>query len=435
MCYWCLYLRVYIETYGCALNRSDEALMRSTLTSRGHSIVSSVEEADAIVVNTCIVRLETEYHMVNRIRALHDYCVKTGKKLIVAGCMAKIEPYTISLVAPKASLISPQNADRVLIAVESKGRVILLNGVRRRDVIDVCAGSSVVPIPIQEGCLGNCSFCVAKHARRQLVSHSIEAIVKTVQKAVKLGAVEVELTGMDLGVYGLDLYKKRALPDLLLRITREVPGNYMIRVGMINPEHLASFLDDIIEVVRSENRIFKFFHIPLQSGSDRVLKLMRRNYTVDEYRSVIKEIKAKIPDVSIATDVIVGFPGESDEDFEETLRVIEELEFERVHIAGYSIRPLTLAASMRQVDTAVKKRRLELALKTIMDVGLRVRQKYLNTRVPCFVTEKSETWVARLVNYIPVVIKDPGKSVINYGEWLRVYIDEVTFFDIRGYIA
>lgn len=409
--------------------------MKSTLTSRGHSVISSIEDADVVIVNTCIVRLETEYHMINRIKALHNYCVKTGKRLIVAGCMARVEPYTINLIAPTASLVSPQNADKIYIAVEKANRVILLSGVRSRDVIGVCTGSSVVPIPVQEGCLGDCSFCVAKHARRQLVSHSVEAIVKAVQEAVQSGAVEVELTGMDLGVYGLDLYKKRVLPDLLLEITKRVPGNYMIRVGMMNPDHLACFLDEIIEVVRSEDKIFKFLHIPLQSGSDRVLKLMKRNYTVDEYRSIVREIKAKIPGVSIATDVIVGFPGESEEDFEETLKVIRELEFERVHVAGYSIRPLTLAASMQQVNTLVRKRRLRLALKTIMDVGLRVRQKYLNTKVSCFVTEKSKTWVARLVNYIPVVIKGFDRDIVSYGKWLSVYIDEVTFFDIRGYVV
>jgi len=428
-------LRIYIETYGCALNKSDEALMKIALARRGHSVVNSVEDADVVVINTCIVRLETEYHMINRIKALHDYCEVTGKKLVVAGCMAKVEPYTISLIAPTASLISPQNADKIYLAVERDDRVILLSGARSRDVIGVCPGSSVVPIPIQEGCLSNCSFCIAKHARRQLVSHSVEAIVKAVHEAVQLGAVEIELTGMDLGVYGLDLYKRRALPELITEITTRVPGNYMIRIGMINPEHLSVFLDEIIDVVRNSEKVFKFFHIPLQSGSDRVLKLMKRNYTVEEYRRVVKEIKAKIPDVSIATDIIVGFPGESEEDFEETLRVIEELEFERVHVAGYSIRLLTLAASMQQVDTRVKKKRLELALKTITSVGLRVREKYLNTRVLCFITEKSKSWVGRLTNYIPVVIKSPESRVVNYGEWLSVFIDEITFFDIRGCVV
>jgi len=426
-------MRVYIETYGCALNKSDEALIVSVLAQRGHLVVSSIEEADVIIINTCIVRQETEYHMASRIRALHEYCVRTGKKLIVAGCMAKIEPYTVSLIAPIASLVSPQNADKIHIAVERSDRVLLISGSRSRDVIGVCRGSSIIPIPIQEGCLSNCSFCIAKHARRQLVSHSVEAIVKAVQEAVGSGAVEIELTGMDLGVYGIDLYKRRVLPDLIWEIVSKVPGNYMVRIGMINPEHLLKFLDELIAVLKESEKIYKFLHIPLQSGSNRILRLMGRKYTVEEYKSIVKEVKSKIPEVSIATDIIVGFPGESDEDFEETVRVMKELEFERVHIAGYSIRPLTLASSMRQVNTQAKKKRLELALKTAMSTGIKVREKYLNSTVSCFITEKNKTWIGRLSNYIPVVIRGSESASLRYGEWISVHVNEITFFDIRGY--
>ncbi|MCC6034344.1 MAG: tRNA (N(6)-L-threonylcarbamoyladenosine(37)-C(2))-methylthiotransferase [Desulfurococcaceae archaeon] len=426
-------MRIYIETYGCALNKSDEALMINTLTQRGHVLVDSIEEADVIIINTCIVRQETEYHMISRIKFLYEYCVRTGKKLIVAGCMARVEPYTVSLIAPTASLVSPQNADKIHFAVERFERVLLINGIRSRDVIGVCRGSNIVPIPIQEGCLNSCSFCIVKYARRQLVSHSIEAIVKAVQEAVNSGAVEVELTGMDLGVYGLDLYKRRVLPELIREIVNSVSGNYMIRIGMINPEHLSYFLDELIAILKESKNVYKFLHIPLQSGSNRVLKLMGRRYTVEEYRSIVREVKAKIPDVSIATDIIIGFPGESDEDFEETIRVMRELEFERVHIAGYSIRPLTSASSLRQVNTRVKKKRLELALKTAMNIGLKVREKYLNTTVNCFITERNKSWVGRLSNYIPVVIKKSDSIMFKYGDWVNVYVDEITFFDIRGY--
>lgn len=427
-------LKVYIETYGCALNKSDEALMVSTLKKRGHRVINTLDEADVIIINTCTVRLDTEHKMLSRIKQLRELCIKSGKKFIVAGCMAKIQPYTVSLVAPEASLVSPQNSDKIHIAVEASSKVVLIEGERVRDLIGVCDGKSVVPIPIQEGCLSNCSFCIAKYARRRLVSHSIEAITAAVEKAVKNGAVEIELTGMDLGAYGIDLYRKRALPELLEKIVKEVKGNYMIRVGMINPEHLKYILDKLVDIVNSSENIFKFFHIPLQSGSDKILKLMGRKYTVDEYREIVKEIKKKVKDVSIATDIIVGYPGEDEEDFEETLKVVKELEFERVHLAGYSIRPLTLAASMRQVNTVVKKERLQRALKVITDVGLKVRKKYLYRLVKGFITEKTNTWVARLDNYIPVVIKSNNGKSLDYGLRVYVYVDEITFFDVRGYI-
>jgi len=160
------------------------------------------------------------------------------------------------------------------------------------------------------------------------------------------------------------------------------------------------------------------------------LKLMKRKYTVDEYRSIVKEIKRKIPDVSIVTDIIVdiivGHPGEDEKDFEETLKIIRELEFERVHLAGYSIRSLTESASMKQVHTAVKKRRLKIALDTIIEVGLKVRSKYLNLNknVRAFITEKTKTWVGRFENYIPVVIKDNWE--LSYGVWVDIYVDEIT---------
>lgn len=424
-------VRVYFETYGCALNKSDELLMKESLITRGHSIVASIEDADVVVINTCVVRQDTEYKMIHRIRELREYCRSTNKRLVIAGCMARTHPYTISKLAPETSLISPQNADKIYQVVESSSRVIMITGRRQRDRIGLIPGERVVQVPIQEGCLSNCSFCIAKHARRELVSHSIEAVLRAVYTAVENGAVEVELTGMDLGAYGVDLYGKRALPRLLHEIVNKVKGDYMIRIGMINPEHLREIIDELVDVIKSYHGIYEFLHIPLQSGSDKVLRLMNRKYTVDEYRGIVKEIKSKIPDISIATDIIVGHPGEDEDDFEKTLEIIRELEFERVHLAGYSPRPLTLSASMPQVDTRTKKARMIKALETIEEIGLRVRQKYLYTIVDCFVTEKTNTWIGRLRNYIPVVLKNHSVD-IDYGKWIRVYVDEITFFDIRG---
>ncbi|MEM1879312.1 MAG: tRNA (N(6)-L-threonylcarbamoyladenosine(37)-C(2))-methylthiotransferase, partial [Desulfurococcaceae archaeon] len=417
-------MKVYIETYGCALNKSDEALMMSALMSRGHRIVDTIDEADVVVVNTCTVRLDTEYKMISRIRELHKLCSETGKKLIVAGCMAKVQPYTVSLVAPSASLVSPQNAGRIHVAVESKNRVVLLEGKRERNFIGVCQGK-ITPIAVQEGCLGNCTFCIARYARRELVSHSIEAITSAVKKAVEQGAVEIELTGMDLGTYGLDLYRRRALPDLL-RTLVSIEGNYKIRIGMINPEHFRYILDDLVDVLKTSSKVYKFLHIPLQSGSDKVLKLMGRRYSIDEYRSFVKEIKRKIPNVSIATDIIVGFPGEEEEDFECTIKVIKELEFERVHLASYSIRPLTLAASMKQINTRVKKSRMRRALEVIVTVGVKVREQYIGRVVEGFITEKTDNWIARLDNYIPVVLKTNHSA--SFGDLVKVFVDEATFF-------
>jgi len=420
--------KVYIETYGCALNKGDTYIMKTVLARKGYSIVDNPVASDVIIINTCTVRMETQQRMIHRIKTLYELAIERDKKLIIAGCLAKAQPYLVSKIAPNASLLSPQNVSKIDIVVRESSKVILLDGDRDRNTIGVWLEDRIGIIPIQEGCLGNCSFCIVKNARRKLFSYPIEHIAETVRELIKKGAVEIQLSGQDTATYGIDLYGKPMLPKLIQRII-EVPGNYMIRIGMLNPDTVEPIVDDLIEAMR-EHHVYKFLHIPLQSGSDKVLKIMRRKYTVDQFRHIIKELRSKLSNIAIATDIIIGHPGEDEEDFEDTLRIIKELEFDRIHVAQYTIRPNTYSASLKQVNSKIKKKRMKRFLELMENIGLKKHSKYLGKVVKAFVTERGRnTYIARLINYTPVVINS-NKEIV--GKWINARIHKITFFDLRG---
>ncbi len=422
-------LKAYLETYGCALSQAESLMMASLLEARGVEMVSSPEEADVLIINTCIVRAETEDRMRRRITWLHRYAKAQGKRLIVAGCMARAEPYVVSRLAPSASLVSPQNIHRIVDAVLGGKRSIYLLGEKPRDMLLPAKRGLIGIVPIADGCLGDCSFCIVKWARRRLTSHPPRLVVDTVRRLVEKGAREIQVTAPDTAVYGYDLGAP-LLPDLLKRIS-EIPGDFMVRIGMMTPNYAARIIDGLVEALR-QPRIYRFLHLPLQSGDDHVLKLMRRDYSVDEYRKLVKELRSKVPGLSIATDIIIGHPGETEEAFENTLSVVRELRFERVHIAQYSIRPHTEAASMPQVPEHVKKERSIRLVELVEEIGLEIHRAYVGTVRQGLVTEKgrNNTLVARLHNYTPVII--PGAKGL-LGSWRQLRITGATFYDLRGY--
>ncbi|MCE4613463.1 MAG: tRNA (N(6)-L-threonylcarbamoyladenosine(37)-C(2))-methylthiotransferase [Desulfurococcales archaeon] len=423
----------YIETYGCSLAEFDSGVMSSILESAGYSRVDAPEDADIVIVNTCSVRLETEQRIALRLQELSRRL--DGKKMIVAGCLVKSRPGLVNRVAPRAHLLSPQNVDRVLDAVSSRSRLVLLRGSRnttgipRLPVVD-----AVATVMVAEGCLNDCSFCISKLARRELKSYPPRVIVETVEDLVRRGAREVRLTGLDVAAYGRDLPGKPSIADLVGMILDKVEGDYRIRIGMMTPELAMEILDDLLDVYR-DGRVFKFFHLPVQSGDDEVLRLMNRKYTVGEYKALHSRIKSRFPDSMVATDIIVGHPGEDEEAFERTLRLVEELRFERVHVAQYSIRPHTLSASMEQIPDPVKKERSRRLMRLVESIGREIHEAYVGGTYKALVTERSfreDSMTARLQNYMPVVLGYDGSLL---GSWVKVKVTGATFFDLRGVLA
>lgn len=428
--------RYYIETYGCSLSEFDSLTMESILSSKGYLKVDDPGEADYLIVNTCSVRLDTELRIADRLRELAK--AYPGKKLIVSGCLVKSRPGLVSRIVPNASLLSPQNSARILEAVESLdrgSRLVLLEGLRDTSWMPLPpVQDRVATIMVQEGCLGDCSFCISKVARRQVKSFPPRLVVDTVKKLVERGAVEIRLTGLDTAVYGVDLPGKPSLADLVSVILDKVEGDYRIRVGMMTPDQAMRFMDDLLQVYRDE-RVYKYFHLPVQSGDDRVLEYMNREYTVSEFVELHSKIKRAFPDSMIATDIIVGHPGEDEEAFQNTVKLVRKLRFEKVHLAQYSLRPHTKAAAMPQIPDSVKKRRSRILMRHIEEIGHEINSRYLGEVVEGYAVEKAFRngyMVIRLDNYTPVIV--PYEESL-LGRRLRARVFHATFFDLRGQVV
>jgi len=423
--------KYYLETYGCALAEYESNLMEDLMGRAGYARVDSPDEADVIIINTCAVRLDTEQRIADRLREISRSF--KGRKLVVAGCLAKARPGLISRIAPDASLLAPQVAHRIVEAVAAPGRVVLLDGERDTSVTPMrLARGRIATIMIQEGCRNKCAYCITKVSRGWPKSYPPRAIVEMVERSVRQGAVEIRLTGTDTAAYGVDLPGRPSLADLVGMILDKVEGYYRIRIGMMTPEEAYRILDSLLDVYM-DPRVYKFFHIPVQSGSNRVLRIMGRKYTVEDFKNIHRNVKSRFPDSLFATDIIVGHPGETEDDFHDTVSLVEEARFERVHLAQYSIRPHTRAASMPQLSDSIKKARSTTLTRLIERIGSEIYGSYVGRTVEATIVSGSyrENGVTgRLDNYFPVII--PGATIDVAPIRSRVRIVGSSFFDLRG---
>ena len=423
-------LKVYIETYGCAANKADSNIMRSLLLNRGHIIADTIDNADIVILNTCTVRGETERKIVKRIRELEELRKERKFKLIISGCMVKAQPALISSITKDASLVAPQFTEEIVEVVESKEKIIKINGEHiQRKILPTYIEGLQYTVPIAEGCLGNCSYCIVKIARGKLRSFKLNQIVNAVKNAVAQGAKEIRLTAQDTAAYGCDI--GTTLPELVSKIT-EIPGDFMIRIGMMTPNHALRILDELIEVYENE-KVYKFLHLPLQSGDNRILKLMNRKYSVEEFKEIVYKFRGKYPELFLATDVIVGFPTESEEAFNNTCKVIMETQPDKIHISRFSPRPHTKAAAMPQILEPIKKKRSKIMTQLSFQIGLERNMKLIGKtrRVLPLERGKYESVKARLRNYKIVVIKEPK---IKLGEWVKIKITGATPIQLEGKI-
>ncbi|KAF8025521.1 hypothetical protein BT93_F2376 [Corymbia citriodora subsp. variegata] len=350
---------IYIKTFGCSHNQSDSEYMAGQLSAFGYCLSDDPEEADLWLINTCTVKSPSQSAM----ETLIARCKGAKRPLVVAGCVPQGSRDLKELEG--VSIVGVQQIDRVVEVVEEtlKGHEVRLLHRKRLPTLDlpkVRKNKFIEILPINVGCLGACTYCKTKHARGHLGSYTIDSLVGRVKTVIADGVREIWLSSEDTGAYGRDIGVN--LPTLLKAIVTVLPpdGSTMLRVGMTNPPFILEHLKEIAEVLRHPC-VYSFLHVPVQSGSDAVLTAMNREYTASDFRTVVDTLTELVPGMQIATDIICGFPGETDKDFSETISLVKEYKFPQVHISQFYPRPGTPAARMKKVpSTVVKQRSREL---------------------------------------------------------------------------
>lgn len=350
---------IYIKTFGCSHNQSDSEYMAGQLSAYGYALSDIPEVADLWLINTCTVKSPSQSAMDTLILK----CRSMNKPLVVAGCVPQGSRDLKELEG--VSIVGVQQIDRVVEVVEEtlKGhevRLLTRKTLPALDLPKVRKNKFVEILPINVGCLGACTYCKTKHARGHLGSYTVESLVGRVRSVIADGVKEIWLSSEDTGAYGRDIGVN--LPILLNAIVGELPpdGSTMLRIGMTNPPFILEHLKEIANVLNHPS-VYSFLHVPVQSGSDSVLAAMNREYTVSQFRRVVDTLIELVPGMQVATDIICGFPGETDEDFTQTVSLVKEYKFPQVHISQFYPRPGTPAARMKKVpSTVVKKRSREL---------------------------------------------------------------------------
>ena len=419
--------KIFVEAYGCSASFADSEMISGLIVNGGHTLATNSSESDLNLIVTCSVKDSTANKMMHRIKSL-----KT-KPLIVAGCLPKAEKENVEKFTENASLLGPNSLGKTLDVINStlrgKKQIALEDSdLSKVGLPKVRLNSAVGIVEIASGCMSECTFCQTKLAKGDLSSYRLGDIVRQVQTEIKEGCKEVWLTSTDNGCYGLDIGTD--LPTLVNAVS-EIQEDFMIRVGMMNPMYMPRIKQNLIESYDNE-KVFKFLHIPVQSGSDKVLNDMKRGHTSQTFREIVNKAKEKFDKFTISTDIIVGFPSETEEDFQKTIRLLNETKPDVVNLSKYSARPGTDAAELKQIDAAEIKRRSKVIFEQINKISLESNNKWIGWKGKVLFDENTEEGIkGRNYAYKPISVDEK----VSIGQSHIVEITNATRKRLIGKIA
>jgi threonylcarbamoyladenosine tRNA methylthiotransferase CDKAL1 len=399
--------KIWVEAYGCSASFADSEMISGLIINGGHTLAENASDSDLNLIVTCSVKDATANKMVYRIKQLKS------KPLVIAGCLPKAERTTVEKFDPKASLLGPNSIGKTLEIIEST-----LKGHKKIELADSDISKVGLPkvrlnpvigiVEIASGCMSECTFCQTKLSKGELQSFRIGDIVRQVKQELDDGCKEVWLTSTDNGCYGFDIGTD--LPSLI-RAVSDIEREFMIRIGMMNPMYMPRIREGLLESFEN-NKVFKFLHIPVQSGSNKVLKDMKRGHTAEVYRKANELFRQRFEKFTISTDIIVGFPTESEEDFEQTLNLMEETRPDIINLSRYSARPGTNAALLDQIDVSEIKKRSKTVFEMSNKIVLERNLEWVGWKGEVLFDERvDDTIKGRNYAYKPVMVEqDVGLS-------------------------
>ena len=432
----------YIETYGCAANRSDSERILRILKDKDFQQVASIDQADITIFNTCGVKNPTERKILKSLRRIEE---SHTTNTIITGCLPNISLKAIKKANPSYGAILDTKSTHMIGSVIDdvligKSNIELFasnrsEALHKIDILPLNFNPLVGILTINEGCDGNCSFCGTKLARGKTLSHPPQKLLEQATSMLQNGAKELWITSQDSGAYKYQEDTKLwELPELITGLCA-LPYRFRLRLGMINPDHVLRLQygrteNTLFDAIEMHPQIFQFLHIPVQSGNDRILELMKRRYSVEDFKKIIKDIWKRFPNMTLATDIIAGFPTETEEEFSETIDLIKWFRPPVLNLSRYGARPGTVAARMDgQIHERISKERTRLLMKIWEPMATLDNTKWSGWEGQVLLDEDgkredydgNETIVARNYAYKPIILPKEHGSL---GEFVSVRITD-----------
>lgn len=429
-----------IITYGCQMNHHDSEKISYLLENLGYEKENDIEKSDFIIYNTCLVRENAELKVYGQLGALKNLKRKKSEMIIaVCGCMMQTGDARATIISKYKHvdiIFGTKNISRLPSLISrhrSTGEVIV--DIEEEDILDDDTPINrehpfIAYVNIMTGCNNYCTFCIVPYARGKEISRTPESIITEIKELANKGYKEITLLGQNVNSYGKTLRPKVSFPELL-KMVNEVEGIERIRFLTSHPKDCS---DELIEAIANLDKVCENIHLPFQSGSNRILKDMHRVYTREHYLDLIRKLKKKVPNITLSTDIIVGFPGETEEDFNDTLSLVENVEYDQGFTFLYSIRKGTKAAEMNeQIPHDIKQERFQRLIDTMYDIFYKKNKECVGKTYEVLVEgiskNNSEILTGRTRGYKLVHFKG-GKR--NIGQLVNVKITGHNSFALEG---